>query len=524
MPGRIVVRVDVGRWVSANRRTLLDGLVERPPDPRLERVAGRAEVGAFEDQSAVGPAATDPLVGLADRRVAARTHVGERRPRTVTDRRLRHGAAPDERVAVADCPRIAGRGRTEVEPAQADGRGRHGTIFSIGSTRIPDAPAALSRGRRPQTSSAPTTEWIAIMPSWASGMIVGDSRAGSRPSSSASIEAGAFIIRYLRPRAAMTALSIVSMAASSDDRSRSAVGFATRIASDARTSPIWRSPFMTRVEPVETRSTMPSARPEPRRDLDRARDRDDVHGDAARLEEATGRVRVGRGDPQAGQVLDGLLGRVGGDGGRQPATAVAEGPDARQLGAGLGQQVDAGDAEVGHAVADELDDVVRAHEQDVEVEVLDARDQAPVVLLEHEARVVQEPQGRFDEPALVRDGQPEAFPHRSVPALRPLEDRAVAALAVVQPRGDAGDRRRAGARLARDLGVVLAAVEQPDDRPALGHVAQLVERAEVAEEALRFGGILQTEDRLEERLGVRGSPVVGHVAVLASRIDRVVLS
>ena len=33
--------------------------------------------------------------------------------------------------------------------------GAHGRIFSIGSTRIPDAPAALSLGRRPQTSGAP---------------------------------------------------------------------------------------------------------------------------------------------------------------------------------------------------------------------------------------------------------------------------------------------------------------------------------------------------------------------------------
>ena len=46
---------------------------------------------------------------------------------------------------------------------------------------MPDAPAALSRGSRPQTSSAPTTEWIAIIPAWASGMTVGDSSAGQQP-------------------------------------------------------------------------------------------------------------------------------------------------------------------------------------------------------------------------------------------------------------------------------------------------------------------------------------------------------
>ena len=74
----------------------------------------------------------------------------------------------------------------------------------------------------------------------------------------------------------------------------------------------------------------------------------------------------------------------------------------------------AGDPEVGDAVADELDDVVRPHEQDVEVVVLDARDEAPVVLLEHEAGVVEQAQGRLDQPALVRDGEPEALGHRSV--------------------------------------------------------------------------------------------------------------
>ncbi len=36
---------------------------------------------------------------------------------------------------------------------------------------------------------------------------------------------------------------------------------ATRTASDARMSPIGRSPFIASVEPVETRSTIPSATP-----------------------------------------------------------------------------------------------------------------------------------------------------------------------------------------------------------------------------------------------------------------------
>ncbi len=115
--------------------------------------------------------------------------------------------------------------------------------------------------------------------------------------------------------------------------------------------------------------------PEARRDLDGAGDRDDVNRDPAFLEEPTRCIRVGGGDAQAGEVLEPARRGVGRDGGRQPAAAVAELPDARQLRAGLHQQVDAGDAQVGHTVADELDDVVRPDEQDVEIQVLDAGDE-----------------------------------------------------------------------------------------------------------------------------------------------------
>ena len=114
-----------------------------------------------------------------------------------------------------------------------------------------------------------------------------------------------------------------------------------------------------------------------------------------------------------GEVGELAEGGVIGDGGGQAASTVAELADPGELGAGLGQQVDAGDAEVGDAVTDELDDVVRPHEQDVEVEVLDARDEAAVVLLEDEAGVVEQAQRRLDHPALVGHGQPEALPHRS---------------------------------------------------------------------------------------------------------------
>ena len=119
-----------------------------------------------------------------------------------------------------------------------------------------------------------------------------------------------------------------------------------------------------------------------------------------------------RGDSGAGEVLEGLVRRIGGRRGGQPAAPVAEVAQPRQLGAGLGDEVDARDADVGHAVADELDDVVRAHEQDVEIEVLDARNEAAVMLLEHEAGVMEECERRIDESTLVGDGQAEAVVRR----------------------------------------------------------------------------------------------------------------
>ena len=62
---------------------------------------------------------------------------------------------------------------------------------------------------------------------------------------------------------------------------------------------------MTSVEPVDTRSTMPSARPSRGATSTAPGDRDDVDVDAALGEEAAGGVRVGGRDAVAGQVLDG---------------------------------------------------------------------------------------------------------------------------------------------------------------------------------------------------------------------------
>ena len=210
---------------------MIDHLVERASVGDVEPVAGRLEICPFEQEPAVGIAAAVPLVRLADRVGTARSDVGEDPPSAGPNVVIRDRAAADERAALGESGVI---GRAEIDAADPDrlgeparagrrgfrrrGRGRHGTIFSIGRTRIPDAPAALRRGSRPQTSSAPTTAWIAIIPSCASGITEGDSSPGRSVSSSARWVAGAFIIRYLRLRAAITALTIVSTALSSSAR------------------------------------------------------------------------------------------------------------------------------------------------------------------------------------------------------------------------------------------------------------------------------------------------------------------
>jgi hypothetical protein len=159
------------------------------------------------------------------------------------------------------------------------------------------------------------------------------------------------------------------------------------------------------VEPVATRSTIASASPR--------------RGATSTAPEigitSTAICRVGGGDSQSGEILQPARRGVGRNGRRQAAAAIAKLPDARQLRAGFDQEVDAGDAQVGHAVADELDDVVRPHEQDVEIEVLDASHQRAIVLFEDQPGVTQELHRRVDEAALVGDGEAEAVPHLSVP-------------------------------------------------------------------------------------------------------------
>ena len=317
---------------------VVDRLVERATDAWLETIAGGAQVGSVEDQAAVRATTTHGLVGVADGLIAPAADIGEGRARRVADSWVGNGTAADEGAVIATGIGIAGGDRSQVEASKDQGardrarKGRaHWTIFSIGRTRIPDAPAALSRGSRPQTSSAPTTEWMAIMP----GMRERDDRRR--------FEGGEEGLEFAELSGRRIHHQVLASARGDHgaehrvDRGEVArplavggrVGDEDRLRLEDVADLAQAVHHQRRAGRHEVDDALGQA--EPRRDLDGARDRDDLDRDAAALEEATRRVRVGGGDPEAGQVLDRLVGRVVRDGGGEPATAVAEGPDLRAV-------------------------------------------------------------------------------------------------------------------------------------------------------------------------------------------------
>ena len=55
-----------------------------------------------------------------------------------------------------------------------------------------------------------------------------------------------------------------------------------------------------------------------------------------------------------------------------------------------------------------------------------------------------------------------------------------------------------------------AGVQHPDHAPALGHVAQLADGAQVPEEAARLLAIAEAQQGVNQRVDVRGLPVLSH--------------
>ena len=101
---------------------VVDRLVERAADLRVERVAGRDEVVGVEDEATVRTSATDRRVGVAHGVVAPGADVGERRSDASRGR--------------------AGPGR------RRDGRGRRGRARAAGSPAATAARSSLREGER----------------------------------------------------------------------------------------------------------------------------------------------------------------------------------------------------------------------------------------------------------------------------------------------------------------------------------------------------------------------------------------
>ena len=123
---------------------------------------------------------------------------------------------------------------------------------------------------------------------------------------------------------------------------------------------------MMSVEPLETRSTMPSARPMPGATSTAPLMVTMSTSTPSFANDVAAAARMAGGQSPSGKVREGLHRRGVRHGRLQAAVAVAQLGQHLQLHAALDEQVGARDAQVGHAVGHELHDVVRAHEEDVE--------------------------------------------------------------------------------------------------------------------------------------------------------------
>ena len=113
---------------------------------------------------------------------------------------------------------------------------------------------------------------------------------------------------------------------------------------------------------------------------------------------------MGGSDSQAGEVLGAIASGVGRNRDGEftaPESEPEEHPDSVALGAGLLDQIQAGDAEVRHSVCDQFNDILRPDEEKLDSGVPDAHGKGSVRLLEAEPGLPQQPQGRIAQTALV---------------------------------------------------------------------------------------------------------------------------
>ncbi len=158
--------------------------------------------------------------------------------------------------------------------------------------------------------------------------------------------------------------------------------------------------------PVSTTSAIDVGDAELDRGLDRAVEADHLGLDAALLEERAHHPDVRRGDPGAGQLGEvGVAPRRAGE--PEPAAAEAQRQHLVGLGAGVAEQVAAGDADVEGALADVQRDVARAQVEELDaVLVVGERELLGVVALPV-ARLAQDLGRGLGERPLVGDGDAE---------------------------------------------------------------------------------------------------------------------
>ena len=163
---------------------------------------------------------------------------------------------------------------------------------------------------------------------------------------------------------------------------------------------------MRSVFPDETRSTIPSASPSRG-----AISTEPVTSTSSTSTGISSRVRRGidRRDRRAGEILDPLVGRLGGHGDLEPARAEAELEQLLDARAALAHEVLAGDAAVDDAVLHVLRDVGGAHEQHVDRRVPAGEGKRALAgLLGAEPGVLEQRHGRLAQAALDRDGDRQA--------------------------------------------------------------------------------------------------------------------
>ena len=134
---------------------------------------------------------------------------------------------------------------------------RHPSIRSTGTSRIDDAPAASSAGSRRQTSAAGTRLCTATIPGSASGSTLG----AREPGTSAQIALERALRRVEHEIARPARVDDAAEHAGELHCFRLRLAGPISTASDSSSVPTERSPFVRNVLPLETRSTIASARP-----------------------------------------------------------------------------------------------------------------------------------------------------------------------------------------------------------------------------------------------------------------------